>query len=76
MRGTLQSAGGSHLTISAGDEKINFTVDENTRFRGRGIEDLNDLKNGMKVLVLYLEKDETLVAKGILVFPSRGASTP
>ncbi|MEJ2486616.1 MAG: DUF5666 domain-containing protein [Anaerolineales bacterium] len=75
-RGTVQSAGGSHLTISAGDEKINFTVDENTRFRGRGIEDLNDLKNGMKVLVLYRDKDESLLAKGILVFPSRGASTP
>lgn len=67
VRGTVQSAGGSHLTINAGDEKIQFAVDENTRIRGRGIEDLNDLKNGMKVLVLYLEQNGESLAKGILV---------
>lgn len=66
VRGTVQSAGGSHLTITAGDRKIDFTVDENTRIRGRGIEDLNDLKNGMKVLVLYVENDGSLLAKGII----------
>lgn len=66
VRGTVQSAGGSHLTITAGDQKIQFTVDENTRIRGRGIENLNDLKNGMKVLVLYVENDGNLLAKGIL----------
>lgn len=76
MHGTVQSAGGNHLTINAGDEKVNFTVDENTRIRGHGIEDLNDIKNGMKVLVLYIEKDGVLLAKGILVLPSRGTSTP
>ena len=66
VRGTVQSAGGSHLTITAGDRKIQFAVDENTRIRGRGIEDLNDLKNGMKVLVLYVEKDGSFLAKGII----------
>jgi len=76
MRGTVQSAGGSHLTIIAGDEKVNFAVDEHTRLRGRGIVDLNDIKNGMEVLVLYLEQDGTLLAKGILVYPSRTTSTP
>ena len=66
VRGTVQSAGGSHLTITAGDEKMQFTVDENTRIQGREIEDLNDLKNGMSVLVLYVEKNGSLLAKGII----------
>ncbi|MEJ2758049.1 MAG: DUF5666 domain-containing protein [Anaerolineales bacterium] len=70
VRGEVQSAGGSHLTLSVDGETFNFTVDENTRIRGRGIEDLNDLKNGMKAGVLYLEQEDgTLLAKGILVAP-------
>jgi hypothetical protein len=67
VRGTVQSAGGDHLTINVGDEKLQFTVHEKARIRGRGIEDLNDLKNGMKVLVLYTENDGELIAAGILV---------
>ena len=67
--GTVQSAGGSHLTINVEDEKMQFTVDENTRIKGRGIDDLNDLKNGMKVLVFYEEIDGEYLAKGIIAGP-------
>jgi len=67
--GEVQSAGGSHLTLNtAEDEKLTFTVDENTHLRGRGVEDLNDIKNGMKAMVLYVkQEDGTLLAKGIIV---------
>lgn len=70
VRGEVQSAGGSHLTLIVDGETYNFTVDEHTRIRGREINDLNDLKNGMKAGVLYLEQEDgTLLAKGILVAP-------
>ncbi|HKJ27820.1 MAG TPA: DUF5666 domain-containing protein [Anaerolineales bacterium] len=68
-RGEVQSAGGSHLTLqTASGETLNFSVDENTRLRGQGIEDLQDIKNGMKALVLYkTEADGSLLAMAILV---------
>ena len=69
VRGEVQSAGGSHLTLIVDGETINFTVDEHTRIKGRGIDELNDLKNGMKAGVLYLvEEDGTYLAKGILAW--------
>lgn len=69
VRGEVQSAGGSHLTLIVDGEKIDFTVDENTRIKGRGIDDLNDIKNGMTAGVLYLVKEDgTFLAKGILVW--------
>jgi hypothetical protein len=67
VRGEIQSAGGDHLTLIVGDDTLTFTVDENTRIKGRGIHDLNDLKNGMNAGVLFLmEEDGTFLAKGIL----------
>ncbi|HAY84929.1 MAG TPA: hypothetical protein DCY42_08410 [Chloroflexi bacterium] len=71
MRGSVQSAGGKHLTIIVGDEKLEFEVDDHTRIRGHGIQDLNDLKNGMQVLVFYIESEDSWLAKGILALPSR-----
>lgn len=68
MHGEVQSAGGDHLTLMVDGETVNFTVAENVRIQGREISDLNDIKNGMKALVLYsVEEDGTLLAKGILV---------
>lgn len=68
--GTVQSAGGSHLTINTRDgETLSFTVDENTRIQSRdgSVQDLNNLKNGDPVLVVYLtQEDGTLLAKGIV----------
>lgn len=68
MQGEVQSAGGDHLTLIVDGETVNFTVGEHARIHGRGISGLNDIKNGMKALVLYsVEADGTLLAKGILV---------
>jgi hypothetical protein len=67
--GEVQSAGGTHLTLqTASGETLTFSVDEHTRLRGQGIEELEDIKNGMKALVLYkTEADGSLLAKAILV---------
>jgi hypothetical protein len=53
--GEVQSAGGSHLTIQTHmGEKMDFTVGENVHIRGvNGEAEINDLKNGMRVVVLY-----------------------
>jgi hypothetical protein len=68
--GTVQSAGGSHLTIQTnGGEKMSFTVDGNTVIKSRdgSVNELNDLKNGMKTIVVYVtQNDGTLLAKLIL----------
>lgn len=68
--GTVQSAGGSHLTIQTnGGEKMSFTVDGNTIIKSRdgSVIELNDLKNGTKVFVGYVtQNDGTLLAKLIL----------
>jgi hypothetical protein len=65
--GTVQSAGGSHLTIQSKEgEKMSFTVDENTVIKNKdgSVTDLNDLKNGMNALVVYvIQEDGTLLAK-------------
>ncbi|MEN8241981.1 MAG: DUF5666 domain-containing protein [Chloroflexota bacterium] len=68
--GEVQSAGGSHLTINTpSGETLNFTVGENVRIRGLGGETaLNELKNGMRVMVLYnTDQEGNLVARAILV---------
>jgi hypothetical protein len=68
--GEVQSAGGSHLTIrSRSGETIHFEVGEHVRIRGRnGAMELNDLKNGMRVVVLYtVGEDGDLYARVILV---------
>lgn len=68
MQGEVQSAGGDHLTLIVNGETVNFTVGEHARIQGRGISDFNDIKNGMKAMVLYsVEEDGTLLARGILV---------
>lgn len=76
--GTVQSAGGSHLTIqNRSGEKMSFTVNGKTIIKSRdgSVTELNDLKNGMKVVVAYITQDDgTLLAKLILVGNSN--STP
>jgi hypothetical protein len=65
--GTVQSAGGSHLTIQTrNSQKMSFTVDGNTIIKSKdsSVNDLNDLKNGMPVIVVYvIQEDGTLLAK-------------
>jgi hypothetical protein len=66
--GEVQSAGGSHLTIlTESGERMDFIVGENIHVRGiNGEADLNDLKNGMRVMVLYnTDEDGNLVARVI-----------
>lgn len=75
--GEVQSAGGSHLTIQThSGERLDFTVAENVRIQGvSGKADLNDLKNGMRVVVLY-HPDESgnLVAR--VIFFGDGRCSP
>jgi hypothetical protein len=69
VAGEVQSAGGSHLTIqTASGERIDLIVGENIRIRGiNGEAELNDLKNGMRVVVLYnIDEDGNSVARVIL----------
>ena len=65
--GTVQSAGGSHLSIRTGNgQKMSFTVDGNTIIKSKdgSVDDLNDLKNGMPVIVVFvIQEDGTLLAK-------------
>ncbi len=76
--GTVQSAGGSHLTIqNRNGEKMNFTVDGKTIIKSRdgSVTELNDLKNGMIVAVAYsTQNDGTQLAK--LILAGKTDSTP
>jgi hypothetical protein len=76
--GTVQSAGGSHLTIQTnGGEKMSFAVDGKTVIKSRdgSVIELNDLKNGTKVIVAYVtQNDGTLLAR--LILAGKIDSTP
>jgi hypothetical protein len=65
--GIVQSAGGTHLTIQTRNgQKMSFTVDGNTITKSKdgSVNDLDDLKNGMPVFVVYVvQEDGTLLAK-------------
>lgn len=68
--GEVQSAGGSQLTIlTHTGEKMDFTVGENVHIRGTsGEADLNDLKTGMRVVVLYHTADDGTLAARMILF--------
>lgn len=91
--GEVQSAGGSHLTIQTHTgEKIDFMVGENIHIRGvNGEAEINDLKNGMRVVVLYHtgeggdlvarvilfgERDNPDLPNGRLQIPGEGINDP
>jgi hypothetical protein len=61
VHGTIKSAqpGASTFKLDTREgETITFDVNERTRFRGEGIEDLSDLKPGMAALVVAVEVEE------------------
>jgi hypothetical protein len=60
-QGTVQSAGGSHLTIQANDgSTLKFTVTDKTKYFSPddSLSGLDDLKNGMPVVVGYITLDD------------------
>ena len=67
VHGQVHNTADGKLTVMAGEDTLTLEVDENTRIRGREIEELKDLEKDMKVLVIYqVQEDGTLLAKGIL----------
>jgi hypothetical protein len=77
--GEVQSAGGSHLTIQTREgETLKFQVDETTRIASpSGTLELNEIKNGMRVLVLSTVGDDgDLIARGVLVRQGERTNAP
>jgi hypothetical protein len=68
--GEVTTVSTDSLTIDADGVSLTFSVDENTRIRGRGVNELSDLSAGMRVILLYEElPDGSLLAKAILCGP-------
>lgn len=71
--GTVQSANNNQLKMETfNGETLTFVINDSTRLFGKDLTSMQDLKNGMKVLVMYEIEGDDLVAVRIAARIDKG----
>ena len=71
--GTVQSANNNQLKLETfNGETLTFSINDSTHLFGQGLTNMQDLKNGMKVLVMYETDGDNLSAVAIAARTEKG----